>query len=330
MSDRIMSASAALAEALHEEMARDETVFILGEDLTAHAGIFGQFKGIPEKFPGRILDTPISEACIAGCGVGSALTGMRPIVDFHFADFVTCGMDEFCNQAAKIRYMFGAKMSLPVTIRMTMGGRRAAAAQHSQCLESWFMHVPGLKIAMPSNAHDAKGLLKTAVRDPNPVLFLENKVLYNECGEVPADPYFVPFGQANVVRQGTDVTVVALSDMVGFALKAADTLAREGVSVEVIDPRTLVPLDIEGICASVKKTNRLVIAHEACLTGGAGAEIAAQVQHEVFSYLDAPIERVGAKDSPIPFAPALEHYILPNDKDVVEAARRTLYRAEQP
>ena len=321
----------AIRQTLREELQNDERVFLIGEDIGRFGGSFKVTMGLIDEFgPRRIWSSPISEAGIMGLALGAAATGLVPIAEIMFVDFVTCAMDQVVNQAAKIRYMFGAKMSLPVTIRMTMGGRRAAAAQHSQCLESWFMHVPGLKIAMPSNARDAKGLLKTAVRDPNPVLFLENKVLYNECGEVPTNPYFVPFGQANVVRQGTDVTVVALSDMVGFALKAADTLAQEGVSVEVIDPRTLVPLDIKAICASVKKTNRLVIAHEACLTGGAGAEIAAQVQHEVFSYLDAPIERVGAKDSPIPFAPVLENYILPNDKDVVEAARRTLYREKQP
>ena len=321
----------AIRLALREELQNDERVFLIGEDIGRFGGSFKVTLGLLDEFgPKRIWSSPISEAGIVGLALGAAATGLVPIAEVMFVDFVTCAMDQVVNQAAKIRYMFGAKLSLPITIRMTMGGRRAAAAQHSQCLESWFMHVPGLKIAMPSNASDARGLLKTAVRDPNPVLFLENKVLYNESGEVPAEPCLLPFGRASIVRRGRDVTVVALSDMVGYALKAADTLAEEGASVEVIDPRTLVPLDLETICASVRKTNRLVIAHEACVTGGAGAEIAAQVMHEAFSYLDAPIERVGAKDSPIPFAPVLEHYILPNDRDVVEAARRTLGRDGRP
>jgi len=233
-------------------------------------------------------------------------------------------MDQVVNQAAKMRYMFGGRLSLPLTIRSTMGGRRSAGAQHSQCLEAWFMHVPGLKIALPSNAYDAKGLLKSAVRDPNPTLILENKMLYNAEGEVPEEPYFVPWGQALIVREGADVTVVALSDMVDFSLKAAEALAEVGISIEVIDPRTIAPLDIETILQSVRRTGKLVVAHEACVTGGVGAEIAAQVAHLALDYLEAPIERVGAKDSPIPFSPILEREILPDDRGVVNAVHRVM------
>ena len=315
----------AIKRALREELQNDERVFLVGEDIGRFGGTFKTTLGLLDEFgPKRVRNTPISEAAIIGLAVGAAATGLRPIAEIMYCDFATIAMDQLVNQAAKMRYMFGARLSLPLTVRIPMGGRRSAAAQHSQCLEAWFVHVPGLKVAVPSSPYDAKGLLKSAVRDPNPTLVFENKMLYNTTGEVPEEPYFVPWGQANVVRQGTDVTVVATSDMVSYALKAADTLAAEGVSVEVIDPRTLVPLDVETIVASVKRTNHLVIAHEACVTGGVGAEIAAQVSHDAFEYLDAPIERVGAKDSPIPFSPVLEEYILPDDEDVIEAVRRTL------
>lgn len=315
----------AVRQALQEELSNDERVFLIGEDIGRFGGSFKVTLGLLDEFgEKRVVSTPISEAGIIGLALGAAITGLVPIAEIMFADFLTCAMDQVVNQVAKVRYMFGAKLSVPLTIRVPMGGRRGAAAQHSQCLESWFMHVPGLKIAVPSNGYDAKGLLKSAVRDPNPTMVFENKVLYNEKYDVPIEPYFGSWGRANVVRQGRDVTVLAVSDMVGYALKAADELAGEGISVEVIDPRTLVPLDLETICDSVRKTNRLVIAHEACVTGGAGAEIAAQVMYEAFDYLDAPIERVGAKDSPIPFAPVLEDYILPDDAEIVEAVRRVM------
>jgi pyruvate/2-oxoglutarate/acetoin dehydrogenase E1 component len=256
--------------------------------------------------------------------VGAAASGLRPIAEIMYSDFFTVALDQVVNQAAKMRFMFGGKLSMPLTIRTTMGGRRSAAAQHSQCLEAWFMHIPGLKIALPSNGYDAKGLLKTGVRDPNPTIIFENKMLYNEKWEVPEEPFFVPWGQANIAREGTDVTVVALSDMVGFSLKAAEKLAGEGISLEVIDPRTLVPLDIETILESVRKTGHLVVAHEACVTGGVGAEIASQVAYQAFDYLAAPIERVGAKDSPIPFSPILEREVIPDDQDVVDAVYRVM------
>mgnify|MGYP000486497563 CR=1 FL=1 len=315
----------AVRQALREELQNDERVIMIGEDIAEFGGTFKVSLGLLEEFgPRRIRNTPISETAILGAAVGAAATGLRPIAEIMYSDFFAVAMDQVVNQAAKMRYMFGGKISLPLTIRTAMGGRRSAAAQHSQCLEAWFLHIPGLKIALPSNAYDAKGLLKTAVRDPNPTIIFENKMLYNTKGEVPEEPYFVPWGQANIVREGKDVTIVALSDMVDFSLKAADKLAEEGISVEVIDPRTLAPLDIETILASVKKTGRVVIAHEACVTGGVGAEIAARIGYHALDYLMAPIERVGAKDSPIPFAPILERQILPDDQSVVDAVHRTL------
>ncbi|GAB4539006.1 MAG: alpha-ketoacid dehydrogenase subunit beta [Anaerolineae bacterium] len=315
----------AIRQALREELRHDERVFMLGEDIAEFGGTFKVSLGLLEEFgPKRIRNTPLSETAILGAAVGAAATGLRPIAEIMYSDFFAVALDQVVNQAAKMRFMFGGKISLPLTIRTAMGGRRSAAAQHSQCLEAWFMHIPGLKLALPSNAYDAKGLLKSAVRDPNPTIIFENKMLYNEKWDVPEEPFFVPWGQANIVREGNDVTVVALSDMVGFSLKAADRLALEGISVEVIDPRTLVPLDIEAIVTSVRKTGHLVVAHEACVTGGVGAEIASQVAYRAFDYLAAPIERVGAKDSPIPFAPNLEREILPDDQDVVDAVHRTL------
>jgi len=315
----------AIKQALREELQNDERVFMMGEDIAEFGGTFKVSLGLLEEFgPRRIRNTPLSETAILGAAVGSAATGLRPIAEIMYSDFLTVALDQAVNQAAKMRFMFGGKISLPLTIRTTMGGRRAAAAQHSQCLEAWFMHIPGLKIALPSNGYDAKGLLKSAVRDPNPTIIFENKMLYNEKWDVPEEPFFVPWGQANIVREGMDVTVVALSDMVGFSLKAADRLAEEGISVEVIDPRTLMPLDIDTILESVQKTSRLVVAHEACVTGGVGAEIGSQVAYRAFDYLAAPVERVGAKDSPIPFAPILEREILPDDQDVVEAVYRAM------
>jgi pyruvate dehydrogenase E1 component beta subunit len=315
----------AVKQAIREELQNDERVFMMGEDIAEFGGTFKVSLGLLQEFgPKRIRNTPISEMAILGAGVGAAATGLRPIAEIMYSDFFAVAMDQIVNQAAKMRYMFGGKLSLPLTIRTAMGGRRSAAAQHSQCLEAWTMHIPGLKIALPSNAYDAKGLLKTAVRDPNPTIIYENKMLYNVEGEVPEEPYFVPWGQARIVREGTDVTIVALSDMVDFSLKAADKLADEGVSLEIIDPRTLAPLDIETILASVQKTGRMVVAHEAMITGGVGAEIAAQVGYSALDYLEAPIERVGAKDSPIPFSPILEHEILPDDSDIVKAVYRIM------
>lgn len=321
----VMTYREAVRQALREELLNDDRVFLIGEDIAEFGGSQKVTLGLLDEFgPKRIRNTPISEMAVLGCAIGAAATGLRPIAEIMYSDFFGLAMDQVLNQATKMRYMFGGKLTMPLTIRTTMGGRRAAAAHHSQCLEAWFMHIPGAKIAMPSNAHDAKGLLKTAVRDPNTTIVIENKMLYNSKGEVPAEPYFVPWGQAHVVRQGQDITVVALSDMVDYAIMAAEKLETRGISVEVIDPRTIAPLDTDAIVGSVKKTGHLVIAHEANLTGGVGAEISAQVSYRAFDFLQAPIERVGAKDSPIPFSPVLERAILPNDQDIVDAVLRSM------
>ena len=326
MPDRTLSSSAALAEALHEEMARDETVFILGEDLVHHAGIFAQFKGIPERFPGRILDTPISEAGIAGCGVGAAMTGMRPFVDFHFSDFVTCGMDELCNQAAKIRYMFGGQAKLPMVVWCPDGAGVRAAAQHSQSLEAWFVHTPGLKVVVPSEPADVKGLVKAAIRDDNPVMFFQHKKLFAREGPVPDGEHLLVLGQAAVKKQGRDVSLLTYGSGYFLCLEAARELASMDIEAEILDLRTLKPLDMEAVAASIRKTHRAVLVHEACVTGGFGADLAARIQDELFDELDAPVKRVGAKDVPIPFAPPLEDFVLPSLTDVVKAVRAVTYR----
>jgi len=326
MSDRILSCSAALAEALHEEMRRDETVFIVGEDLVAHAGIFGQFKGIPEAFPGRIIDTPISETCIAGCGLGAAMTGMRPIIDFHFSDFVTCGMDELCNQAAKIRYMFGGQVKLPMVVWCPDGAGLRAAAQHSQSLEAWFVHTPGLKVVVPSEPADVKGLIKAAIRDDDPVMFFQHKKLFAKEGPVPEGEYVIPLGQAAVKREGHDVSLLCYGSSYYLCVEAAGRLAADGIEAEVIDLRTLKPLDMDTVARSIRKTHRAVIVHEACRTGGFGSELAARIQDELFDELDAPVKRVGARDVPIPFSPPMEDFVLPSVSDVLEAAHAVTYR----
>ena len=326
MADRILSSSAALAEALHEEMRRDERIFILGEDLVAHAGIFGQFKGIPEKFPGRIIDTPISESAIAGCGVGAAMTGMRPIIDFHFSDFVTCGMDELINQAAKIRYMFGGQVKLPLVFWCPDGAGLRAAAQHSQSLEAWFVHTPGLKVVIPSEPADVKGLIKAAIRDDNPVMFFQHKKLFAKEGPVPEEEYVIPLGEAAVKREGSDVSLLCYGAGYYLCREAAEALSRDAIEAEIVDLRTLKPLDMETVATSIRKTHRAVIVHEACLSGGFGAELAARIQEELFDELDAPVKRVGAKDVPIPFSPPMEDFVLPSAADVLAAVHAATYR----
>jgi pyruvate/2-oxoglutarate/acetoin dehydrogenase E1 component len=327
MSERIINGTTALAEALSEEMERDETIFILGEDLVAHAGVFGQFQGLPEKFPGRILDTPISETCIAGCGVGAAITGMRPIVDFHFSDFVTCGMDEICNQAAKIRYMFGGQVNLPIVFWCPDGAGLNAAAHHSQSLEAWFVHTPGLKVVVPSEPADVKGLIKAAIRDDDPVMFFQHKRLFAKEGPVPEDSEFIiPLGEAKVKRPGSDVTLLTYGSGYYLCLEAIEELIKLDIDPELIDIRTLKPLDMDTIAESIKKTHRAVSIHEAHLTGGFGAELVARIQTEVFDYLDAPVLRVAAKDVPIPFSPPLEDFVLPSVSGVVEAVKQVCYR----
>lgn len=326
MTERILSSAAALAEALHEEMARDETICIVGEDIVAHAGIFGQFKGIPENFPGRIIDTPISESALIGIGLGSALTGMRPIVDLHFSDFVTCCMDELVNQTAKIRYMLGGQVNIPMVIWCPDGAGIRAAAQHSQSLEAWFIHTPGLKVVVPSEPADVKGLIKSAIRDDDPVMFFQHKKLFAKEGPVPAGESIIPLGQAAVKRPGKDITLIGYGAGYYLCEEAAEQLAGMKIEAEIVDLRTLKPLDMQTIVESVTKTRRVVIVHEACLTGGFGAELAARIQEELFDCLKAPVKRVAAKDIPIPFAPVLEDFVLPKASDVVEAARECMSR----
>jgi acetoin:2,6-dichlorophenolindophenol oxidoreductase subunit beta len=311
----------AIHDALHEEMARDETIYILGEDVIAHGGPYAITRGIAEKFPGRIRQTPISEAGIVGTAVGSALCGMRPVAEIMYVDFITCAMDEVVNQMAKVRYMFGGQTDVPVVLRLPSGSARLIAAQHSQSLEAWFTHVPGLQVAVPSTAYDAKGLMKSALRGKDPVMFIEYKRLYTDEGEVPEGDYTIPFGQADVKRQGRDATIVATGPMVGKALQAAQTLSQEGIEVEVVDPRTLVPLDKATIFASVEKTNRVIVTDEEVRRGGSSAELASLIAEECFDALDAPVKRVAAADVPMPFSPELEKLVLPKAEDLVAAVR---------
>jgi pyruvate dehydrogenase E1 component beta subunit len=314
----------AIRDALHEEMERDNTIIVLGEDVIAHGGPYGVTRGIAEKFPGRIRQTPISEAGIVGTALGAALCGMRPVAEIMYVDFITCAMDEVVNQMAKVRYMFGGQTDVPVVLRLPSGSARLIAAQHSQCLEAWFMHVPGLQVVVPSTPYDAKGLMKTALRGKDPVLFIEYKRLYTMEGEVPEGEYTIPFGQADVKREGKDVTIVASGPMVGKALEAADTLAQDGIEVEVIDPRTLVPLDKAALFASVEKTNRIIVTDEEVKRGGCSAEIAALIAEECFDVLDAPVKRVAAADVPMPFSPALEQLVVPKAENLVAAVRELL------
>jgi pyruvate dehydrogenase E1 component beta subunit len=314
----------ALREALIEEMTRDSRVFLIGEDL--RAGVpFGVTQGLAEQFGAdRVLDTPISEAGIIGASLGAAISGMRPVADMHFADFVTCAMDEVVNQIAKVRYMFGGQVDVPLVLRMPTGSVKGAAAHHSQSLEAWFVHTPGLRVVFPSTPADAKGLLKTCIRGLDPVLFFEHKRLYKVPGEVPDNGILIPLGQADIKREGSDVTIVATGWMVHHALEAADILAPDDISIEVLDPRCLAPFDKETLFASVRKTHRVVVVEEAAKTGAFGAQIAAWLAEELFDELDAPIQRVAAMDVPIPFSPPMEEFVLPRVPDVVAAVRRIL------
>jgi 2-oxoisovalerate dehydrogenase E1 component len=322
---REMTYVEALNAALHAEMARDERVFLMGEDVGLIGGIFGVSRGLRERFgEGRVRDTPISEPSFVGMGVGAAVAGMRPIVEIQIWDFVAMTMDQIVNQAAKIRYMLGGRATVPLVIRGPQGGGIRLAAQHSQSLEAWFVHVPGLVVVAPSTPYDAKGLLATAIRDDNPVIFLEHKMLYPTKGPVPDGEYLIPFGKADVKRPGTDVTVVATQMMVQRALGAAQDLESDGVSVEVIDPRTLVPLDEEAILESVRKTHRLVIIHEAVKRGGWGAEVAALVSERALDELDAPIVRLGARNVPMPYNDRLEQATIPSREDIAAAVRSLL------
>ena len=311
----------ALREALHEEMERDDTIIVLGEDVIAHGGPYAVTRGINEKFPGRIRQTPISEAGIVGTALGAALCGMRPVAEVMYVDFATCAMDEVVNQMAKVRYMFGGQTDVPVVLRLPSGSARLLAAQHSQCLEAWFLHVPGLQVVVPTTPYDAKGLLKTALRGKDPVLFMEYKRLYVNEGEVPDEDYTVPFGLADVKREGRDVTIVATGPMVPKALEAADLLAPEGIEVEVVDTRTLVPFDKATVFASVEKTNKVIVTDEEVKRGGSSAEIASLIAEECFDSLDAPVKRLAAAEVPMPFSPELEKLVVPKTEHLVAAAR---------
>jgi pyruvate/2-oxoglutarate/acetoin dehydrogenase E1 component len=313
----------AVREALWQEMERDERVFVIGEDVGVYGGAFGVTRGMVEQFgPQRIIDTPISEYGIAGAITGAALTGMRPVGEIMFMDFTTLAMEQLVNQAAKMRFMFGGMIEVPFVLRCPAGSGSGAAAQHSQSLEAWFVHVPGLKVVMPSTPYDVKGLLLASIRDPNPVIFVEHKLLYKTKGPAPEEPYTVPLGQAEVKRVGRDLTIVATSIMVIRALDAAAQLAEEGIEVEVVDPRTLKPLDADTIIRSVSKTGRVLIVHEACKTGGFGGELAAVIaESEAFDYLDAPIVRLAGRDMPIPYNRTLEYHTVPQVEDIVEKAR---------
>lgn len=315
---RQISFSEATLEAMREEMSRDPRVFLMGEDIASQGGIFGQFKGLPDQFGlDRVRDAPISETAIIGAGVGAALSNSIPVVDMHFADFIGVAMDEVLNQMAKIRYMFGGQAKVPLVLRAPDGAIRSAAAQHSQSLEALFLHIPGLKVVIPSNPEDAKGLLKAAIRDENPVIYFEHKDLFPKKGPVPEGEYITPIGKAKVLKEGSDITMVSYSRILHDVVEVAEKVEREHqVSIEVIDLRTIVPMDLDTIYTSVKKTKKLIIVHEAVKTGGVGAEIAARVAEDLIEYLDAPIIRVGAKYSPVPFSPALEKEILPQKKDI--------------
>ncbi len=320
---RQLTYTQALNEALMQEMTRDPSVFVMGEDVAETGGIFQVTKGLVETFGReRVRDTPISEATFCGAGVGAAIAGMRPVVEVQIFDFVTLMMDMIVNQAAKFRFMNGGTRGVPIVIRGPQGGGIRLAAQHSQSLEAWFIHTPGLVVVAPSTPFDAKGLLISAIRDDNPVIFLEHKMLYlGQTGPVPEQPYAIPLGRADIKRAGTDVTIVATQAMVARALSAAVQLERQGISAEVIDPRTLRPLDEDTILSSVRKTNRLVVVHEACTTGGFGAEISALVTEKAFDWLDAPVARVGAFDVPMPFNDRLETFVIPTQERIIEAVR---------
>lgn len=320
-----MNMSLAIRSALELEMERDSSVFQIGEDIGLSGGVFGTTAGLYAKFGAkRVMDTPISESGFVGAATGAAALGLRPVVSLMFVDFIGVCLDQILNQAAKMRYMFGGKAKIPMVVRANFGAGLGAGAQHSQSLEAFFMHIPGLKVIMPSTPYDAKGLLIAAIRDDNPVIFLEHKLLYGRPGEVPEESYTIPIGNADIKRSGTDVTVVATGLMVHQALSAAEKAEAEGISVEVLDPRSLLPLDESAILESVKKTHRLIIVHEAVKFGGCGAEIAAMVAEKAFDYLDAPIMRLGAPFCPVPFSPVLEAAYLPGEAAISDALRAIL------
>ena len=318
---RSITLSQAVNEAIAEEMRLDETIFLLGEDVAEAGTPFKLLSGLVEEFgTNRIIDTPISEPGFTGIAVGAAMTGSRPIVDLMFGDFLFLVMDQLCNQAAKTHYMSGGKLNVPMVLRTNLGATRRSAAQHSQSLHALVAHIPGIKVALPSSAYEAKGLLKSAIRDNNPVVIFEDKLMYQDKSEVPEEEYLIPFGQANIVREGVDITLVGTSSMVQVAEKAADILFKEGISAEVIDPRTIVPLDEETILSSVRKTSRAIVIDEGHQSYGVTAEIASRISEGAFYHLDAPVQRMGAMDVPVPFSPALEDLTVPTPESVAARA----------
>ena len=319
---RVITFAQAVNEALAEEMRRDPTVFIVGEDVAEAGTPFKVLAGLVDEFgPERVIDSPISEAGITGLAVGAAMTGMRPVVDIMFGDFVTLTMDQMVNQAAKTHYMSGGKLRVPLVMRTTMGASRRSAAQHSQSLHAWLSHIPGLKVAIPSTPYDAKGLMKSAIRDNNPVVIFEDKMSFTLKGAVPEEEYTIPFGVADIKRPGDDITLVGTSSMVQVALEAAGKLAEIGLSAEVIDPRTTLPLDHDTLIESAKKTSRAIVIDEGHQSYGVTAELAAVIADGAFYYLDAPVKRIGAMDVPIPFSPALEDLTVPTSEQVFEMAK---------
>ncbi len=315
----------AIKEAVIEEMDRDPGVFLIGEDIGVYGGAFRAYKGLLEKYgPERVVNTPISEVGIVGAAVGAALTGQRPVAELMFVDFAALAMDQIVNQAAKIRYMTGDSINVPMVLRTQGGSGGGVAAQHSQSLEAWFYHIPGLKVVMPATSYDVKGLLKTAIRDNNPVIFIEHKMIYLLKGEVPEEEYTIPFGKADIKREGKDITIVAYSNMLFKALEAASDLEKEGISCEVIDPRTLVPLDLDAIIDSVKKTGRLVAVTEACKRGSIASDISAKVTEKAFGWLDGPVKIVAGLNTPIPYNSTLEKASIPHKKDIIAAVKGLL------
>jgi len=313
----------AINEALAYNLENDERVFLMGEDIGKYGGIFQVTAGLLDQFgPERIIDTPISEAGFVGAAIGAAMTGLRPVVEIMFIDFTTCAMDMIFNQMAKIHYMFGGRGKVPMVLRINIGAGRGTAAQHSQSFHAFFIHIPGLMVVAPSNPYDAKGLMNTAILDENPVIFVEHKKLYATKGHVPEEYYTIPFGKADVKRKGKDITIVATHEMVNRSLRVAEEFAKEGIEIEIIDPRTLKPFDKELVLESVKKTGRLIVGDEGQVTCGVSAEISAIVAEEAVEYLQAPILRVGSPDTPVPFSPPLEQAYIPNEEDIREAVNK--------
>jgi len=322
MTEREITFSQAINEALAEEMRRDESVFIIGEDVAEAGTPFKVLSGLVEEFgTERVIDSPISESGFTGIGVGAAMTGMRPVVDIMFGDFITIIMDQIANQAAKIHYMSGGKLKVPMVVRTNLGASRRSAAQHSQSLHVWLSHIPGLKVILPSTPYDAKGLMKTAIRDDNPVVFFEDKMMFQDKGKVPEGDYTIPFGVADIKKEGTDITLIGTSSMVQVALEAADHLAQIGISAEVIDPRTILPLDKKTLIDSAIKTSRAIVIDEGYASYGVTAEIASIIADGAFYHLETPVKRIGAMDVPIPFSPVLEDLTIPSYKMVVNMAK---------